>query len=233
MMKRGKRVIENKKLVDKTKRYSIDEAIDILKSSKKAKFDETVELAILLGVDPKKSDQMVRGATTLPHGTGKKVKVLVFANGDKAKEAVEAGADYVGEDDLIEKISNGFMDFDLVISTPDLMKKIGKLGKILGVKGLMPNPKVGTVTNDISKVVTEAKKGRVQYKIDKNANLHTIVGKISFSKEQLKENIIHLLTEIKRAKPQSAKGTYFKSVTLSTTMGVGVPLDTGEINSIK
>lgn len=232
-MKRGKRVIENKKLVDKTKRYSIDEAIDILKSSKKAKFDETVELAILLGVDPKKSDQMVRGATTLPHGTGKKVKVLVFANGDKAKEAVEAGADYVGEDDLIEKISNGFMDFDLVISTPDLMKKIGKLGKILGVKGLMPNPKVGTVTNDISKVVTEAKKGRVQYKIDKNANLHTIVGKISFSKEQLKENIIHLLTEIKRAKPQSAKGTYFKSVTLSTTMGVGVPLDTGEINSIK
>lgn len=232
-MKRGKRVIENKKLVDKTKRYSIDEAIDILKNSKKAKFDETVELAILLGVDPKKSDQMVRGATTLPHGTGKKVKVLVFANGDKAKEAVEAGADYVGEDDLIEKISNGFMDFDLVISTPDLMKKIGKLGKILGVKGLMPNPKVGTVTNDISKVVTEAKKGRVQYKIDKNANIHTIVGKISFNKEQLKENIIHLLTEIKRAKPQSAKGTYFKSVTLSTTMGVGVPLDTGEINSIK
>ncbi len=232
-MKRGKRVLENKKLVDKSKRYSIDEAIDILKNTKKAKFDETVELAILLGVDPKKSDQMVRGATTLPHGTGKKVRVLVFANGDKAKEALEAGADYVGEDDLIEKISNGFMDFDLVISTPDLMKKIGKLGKILGVKGLMPNPKVGTVTNDIAKVVTEAKKGRVQYKMDKNANIHTIVGKVSFSKEQLKENILHLLTEIKRARPQSAKGTYFKSVTLSTTMGVGVPLDKGKINSLK
>lgn len=232
-MKRGKRVIENKKLVDKTKKYSIDEAIDILKKTKKVKFDETVELSMLLGVDPKKSDQMVRGATTLPHGTGKKVKVLVFANGDKAKEAIDAGADYVGEDDLIEKILNGFLDFDLVISTPELMKKIGKLGKILGTKGLMPNPKVGTVTNDIAKVVNEAKKGRVQFRIDKNANLHTVAGKISFDKEKLKENIIHILTEIKRAKPQSAKGTYFKSVTLSTTMGVGVPLDTAEINSIK
>ncbi len=232
-MKRGKRVIENKKLVDKTKKYSIDEAIDILKKTKKVKFDETVELSMLLGVDPKKSDQMVRGATTLPHGTGKKVRVLVFANGDKAKEAIEAGADYVGEDDLIEKISNGFLDFDLVISTPELMKKIGKLGKILGTRGLMPNPKVGTVTKDIGKVVNEAKRGRVQFKMDKNANLHTVVGKISFDKEKLKENIIHILTEIKRAKPQSAKGTYFKSVTLSTTMGVGVPLDTAEINSIK
>ncbi|MDD3803887.1 MAG: 50S ribosomal protein L1 [bacterium] len=230
---KAKRVNENTKLVDKTKRYSIDEAIDIMKSTKKAKFDETVEVAMTLGVDPKKSDQMVRGAATLPNGTGKTVRVLVFANGDKAKEAQEAGADIVGEDDIIEKISGGFIDFDLAIATPDLMKKVGKLGKILGVRGLMPNPKVGTVTNDVKKVVGEAKKGRVQYKLDKNANLHTIVGKISFDKDKLKENILYLLTEVKRARPQSAKGTYFKSVTLSTTMGVGVPLNTSEINSLK
>ena len=230
---KAKRVNENTKLVDKTKRYSIDEAIDIMKSTKKAKFDETVEVAMTLGVDPKKSDQMVRGAATLPNGTGKTVRVLVFANGDKAKEAQEAGADIVGEDDIIEKISGGFIDFDLAIATPDLMKKVGKLGKILGVRGLMPNPKVGTVTNDVKKVVGEAKKGRVQYKLDKNGNLHTIVGKISFEKDKLKENILFLLTEVKRARPQSAKGTYFKSVTLSTTMGVGVPLNTSEINSLK
>ena len=230
---KAKRVKENSKLVDKTKRYSIDEAIDIMKSTKKTKFDETVEVAMAIGVDPKKSDQMVRGAATLPNGTGKVVRILVFANGDKAKEAQEAGADFVGEDDIIEKISGGFTAFDLAISTPDLMKKVGKLGKILGVRGLMPNPKVGTVTNDIKKVVGEAKKGRVQYKLDKNANIHTIVGKISFDKDKLKENILYLLTEVKRARPQSAKGTYFKSVTLSTTMGVGVPLNTSEINSLK
>ncbi|MGE3062985.1 MAG: 50S ribosomal protein L1 [bacterium] len=230
---KAKRVNENTKLVDKTKRYSIDEAIDIMKSTKKAKFDETVEVAMALGVDPKKSDQMVRGAATLPNGTGKTVRVLVFANGDKAKEAQEAGADIVGEDDIIEKISGGFIDFDLAIATPDLMKKVGKLGKILGVRGLMPNPKVGTVTNDVKKVVGEAKKGRVQYKLDKNGNIHTIVGKISFEKDKLKENILFLLTEVKRARPSSAKGTYFKSVTLSTTMGVGVPLNTSEINSLK
>jgi len=230
---KAKRVIENTKLVDKTRRYSIDEAIDVMKATKKTKFNETVEIAMSLGVDPKKSDQMVRGAATLPNGTGKTVKILVFANGDKAKEAEEAGADFIGEDDIIEKITKGFIDFDLAISTPDLMKKVGKLGKILGVRGLMPNPKVGTVTNDIKKVVNEAKKGRVQFKLDKNGNIHTIVGKISFEKDKLKENILYLLTEVKRAKPQSAKGTYFKSVTLSTTMGVGVPLNTAEINSLK
>ncbi|PIP13922.1 MAG: 50S ribosomal protein L1 [bacterium (Candidatus Stahlbacteria) CG23_combo_of_CG06-09_8_20_14_all_34_7] len=232
-MMKAKRVIENTKLVDKTRRYSIDEAIDVMKATKKTKFNETVEIAMSLGVDPKKSDQMVRGAATLPNGTGKTVKILVFANGDKAKEAEEAGADFIGEDDIIEKITKGFIDFDLAISTPDLMKKVGKLGKILGVRGLMPNPKVGTVTNDIKKVVNEAKKGRVQFKLDKNGNIHTIVGKISFEKDKLKENILYLLTEVKRAKPQSAKGTYFKSVTLSTTMGVGVPLNTAEINSLK
>ena len=230
---KAKRVIENTKLVDKTRRYSIDEAIDVMKATKKTKFNETVEKAMSLGVDPKKSDQMVRGAATLPNGTGKTVKILVFANGDRAKEAEEAGADFIGEDDIIEKITKGFIDFDLAISTPDLMKKVGKLGKILGVRGLMPNPKVGTVTNDIKKVVNEAKKGRVQFKLDKNGNIHTIVGKISFEKDKLKENILYLLTEVKRAKPQSAKGTYFKSVTLSTTMGVGVPLNTAEINSLK
>ncbi|HAV93186.1 TPA: 50S ribosomal protein L1 [candidate division WOR-3 bacterium] len=230
---KAKRVKENVKLVDKTKRYSIDEAIDIMKATKKVKFDETVEIGMSLGVDPKKSDQMVRGAVTLPNGTGKTVKILVFANGDKAKEAQDAGADFVGEDDIIEKIAAGFTSFDLAIATPDLMKKVGKLGKILGVRGLMPNPKVGTVTNDIKKVVEEAKKGRIQFKLDKGANIHTIVGKISFEKDKLKENILFLLTEVKRARPQSAKGTYFKSVTLSTTMGVGVPLNTSEINSLK
>lgn len=230
---KAKRVKENSKLVDKTKRYTIEEAIDIMKATKKTKFDETVEVSMALGVDPKKSDQMVRGAATLPNGTGKTVRVLVFANGDKAKEAQDAGADIVGEDDIIEKISGGFIDFDLAISTPDLMKKVGRLGKILGVRGLMPNPKVGTVTNDVRKVVEEAKKGRVQYKLDKNGNINTIVGKISFEKDKLRENILFLLTEVKRARPQSAKGTYFKSVTLSTTMGVGVPLNTSEINSLK
>lgn len=232
-MKRGKRYVDNAKGIDKTKRYSLEEAIDILKSSKTVKFDETVEIAVSLGVDPKKSDQAVRGATTLPHGTGKKVKVAVFAAGDKAKEALDAGADIVGEDDLIEKVQGGFLDFNLAIATPDLMKKVGKIGKILGVRGLMPNPKVGTVTNDIKKVVEEAKKGRIQFKMDKGGQLHTMVGKLSFDKDKLKENIVYFLTEVKRAKPQSAKGTYIKSVTVSSTMGVGVPIDMSEVNQIK
>lgn len=232
-MKRGKRYVENAKGIDKTKRYSLEEAIDILKGSKAVKFDETVEIAVSLGVDPKKSDQAVRGATTLPHGTGKKVKVAVFAAGDKAKEALDAGADIVGEDDLIEKVQGGFLDFNLAIATPDLMKKVGKIGKILGVRGLMPNPKVGTVTNDIKKVVEEAKKGRIQFKMDKGGQLHTMVGKLSFDKDKIKENIVYFLAEVKRAKPQSAKGTYIKSVTISSTMGVGVPIDMSEVNQIK
>jgi len=232
-MKRGKRYNDNAKGLDKTKRFSLDEALELLKNSKTVKFDETVEIAVSLGVDPKKSDQAVRGATTLPNGTGKKVKVLVFATGEKAKEALDAGADFVGEEDMIEKIQGGFLDFNLAIATPDSMKKVGKIGKILGVRGLMPNPKVGTVTVDIKKVVEEAKKGRIQFKMDKGGQLHTMVGKLSFDKDKLKENIVYFLAEVKRAKPQSAKGTYIKSVTISSTMGVGVPIDMADINQIK
>lgn len=232
-MKRSKRYTSNKESFDKSKRYSIDEAIEVLKKGAKVKFDESVEIAIRLGIDPKKSDQMVRGAATLPNGTGKSVKVLVFAAGDKAKEAQEAGADFVGDDELIEKVQGGFLDFNLAVSTPDMMKKVGRLGKILGTRGLMPNPKVGTVTNDIAKVVSEAKKGRIQFRVDKGANIHSLIGKISFENGKIKENIEYFIREIKRAKPQAAKGTYIKSVTITTTMGIGVPIDLAEISQIK
>ncbi len=232
-MKRSKRYTSIKEGFDKSKKYTINEAIDILKAGAKVKFDESVEIAIRLGIDPKKSDQMIRGAATLPHGTGKTVRILVFAAGDKAKEAQEAGADFVGEDDIIEKIQGGFLDFDLAISTPDMMKKVGRLGKVLGTRGLMPNPKVGTVTNDVSKVVAEAKKGRIQFRVDKGANIHSLIGKISFDKDKLRDNIEYFVREIKRAKPQAAKGTYIKSVTITTTMGIGVPIDLAEISQIK
>ena len=232
-MKRSKRYTSIKEGFDKSKKYTINEAIDILKAGAKVKFDESVEIAIRLGIDPKKSDPMIRGAATLPHGTGKTVRILVFAAGDKAKEAQEAGADFVGEDDIIEKIQGGFLDFDLAISTPDMMKKVGRLGKVLGTRGLMPNPKVGTVTNDVSKVVAEAKKGRIQFRVDKGANIHSLIGKISFDKDKLRDNIEYFVREIKRAKPQAAKGTYIKSVTITTTMGIGVPIDLAEISQIK
>lgn len=232
-MKRSKRYTSIKEGFDKSKKYTINEAIGILKAGAKVKFDESVEIAIRLGIDPKKSDQMIRGAATLPHGTGKTVRILVFAAGDKAKEAQEAGADFVGEDDIIEKIQGGFLDFDLAISTPDMMKKVGRLGKVLGTRGLMPNPKVGTVTNDVSKVVAEAKKGRIQFRVDKGANIHSLIGKISFDKDKLRDNIEYFVREIKRAKPQAAKGTYIKSVTVTTTMGIGVPIDLAEISQIK
>jgi large subunit ribosomal protein L1 len=197
----------------------------LLKEGKHAKFDESVDMAIRLGVNPKHADQMVRGTVALPHGVGKEVKVLVFAKGEKEKEAREAGADFVGAEELVEKITGGWTDFDKAIATPDMMGTVGRLGKVLGPRGLMPNPKVGTVTFDVGRAVKELKAGRVEFKVDKTGIVHTTVGKISFSAEQLKENVMALMDTIIRAKPSSSKGTYLKSVAISTTMGPGIKLD--------
>lgn len=232
-MKRSKRYVSIREQVDKTKRYSIDEALETLKKLSSVKFDETVEISMRMGVDPKRGDQNIRGAVTLPNGTGKSVKVLVFAEGDKAKEATEAGADFIGDDDTIEKIKKGFMDFQVVIATPDMMKNVGKIGKILGPRGLMPNPKTGTVTPDVGKAVRESKMGKVNFRLDKSGNIHSLMGKLSFEKEKLAQNIESFIKEIKRAKPQTAKGVYIKNVTLSSTMGPGVPIDLSEVAKIK
>jgi len=218
--------------VDRTKKYAADEAIGIALAAKYAKFDETVDVSFNLGVDPKYADQMLRGAIVLPHGTGKKSKVLVFAKGEKATEAEKAGADYVGAEDLVEKIAGGWIDFDAVIATPDMMKVISKLGKILGTKGLMPNPKVGTVTMEIGRAVKEHKAGRVEYRTEKTGIVHAVIGKTSFGKEKLFENFKTVLAEINRIKPASAKGVYMKAITLSTTMGPGIKLDTTTVLDI-
>ncbi len=212
--------------VDRTKKYTAEEAVKLALETKYTKFDETVDVAFSLGVDPKHSDQMLRGAIVLPHGTGKQSKVLVFAKGEKATEAEKAGADFVGAEDLVEKISGGWLDFDAVIATPDMMKVISKLGKILGTKGLMPNPKVGTVTMDLARAVKEHKAGRVEYRTEKTGIIHTVIGKTSFGDKKLVENFHAILTEIHRIKPASAKGIYIKTVTLSTTMGPGIKLET-------
>lgn len=232
-MKRSKRYKTIREQVDKTKRYSIDEALETLKKLSAVKFDESVEISMRMGVDPKRGDQNIRGAVTLPNGTGKSVKVLVFAEGDKAAEAKEAGADFIGDDETIEKIKKGFMDFQVVIATPDMMKNVGKIGKILGPRGLMPNPKTGTVTPDVGKAVKESKMGKVNFRLDKSGNIHSLMGKLSFEKGKLAENIESFIKEIKRAKPQTAKGVYIKNVTLSSTMGPGVPIDLSEVAKIK
>lgn len=205
--------------------YSLREAVDLVKQTAYAKFDETVDLALRLGVDPKRSDQMVRGTTLLPHGTGKKLRVVVFAKGEKEQEAKAAGADYVGSDDLIEKIKGGWMEFDQAIATPDLMASVGKLGKILGPRGLMPNPKAGTVTFEVGKALAEIRKGRVEYKVEKAGIVHVSVGKVSFENTRLYENAMAVLESVMRAKPASAKGKYLKSATISSTMGPGIRLD--------
>lgn len=211
--------------VDRTRKYTVEEAMGLVKKAAYAKFDETVELAVRLGVNPKYADQMVRGAIVLPHGTGQKVRVLVFAKGDKEREAKEAGADFAGSDELVQKVQEGFLDFDRVIATPDMMGAVGKLGRILGTRGLMPNPKVGTVTFDVTKAVQEAKAGKVQYRVEKAGIVHARIGRVSFQEQQLIENAQALVHALVRAKPSTAKGTYLKSITVSSTMGPGIKID--------
>ncbi|MCA1012876.1 50S ribosomal protein L1 [Halobacillus halophilus] len=225
MAKKSKRQQELQKLVDRTKSYNVQEAIDLVKETSKANFDETVEAAFRLGVDPKKADQQIRGAMVLPHGTGKSQRVLVFAKGDKAKEAEEAGADYVGEQDLINSINQGWFDFDVVVATPDMMAEVGKLGRVLGPKGLMPNPKTGTVTFEVEKAVNEIKAGKVEYRVDKAANIHVPIGKASFDKEKLTENFEAITDALIKAKPQASKGTYMRNAAVSSTMGPGIKVD--------
>ena len=212
----------------------LKEAVALVKHSAKAKFDETVEVASHLGVDPRHSDQLVRGTVVLPHGTGKKIRVLVFTKGEKEKEAQAAGADYVGAEEYAKKIQEGWTDVDVIVATPDMMGELSKLGRILGPRGLMPNPKSGTVTFDVARAVREVKAGKIEFRVDKGANVHAPVGKASFSEDQLYENTLAFLRELVRSKPSAAKGTYLKSVTLSTTMGPGVPLDPQTVlNSVK
>jgi len=224
-MKRGKRYNSAAEKLDKDKLHSLAEAIGLVKEAATAKFDESVEIAANLNVDPKKADQQVRGTVVLPHGTGKSVKILVLTRGEKEKEAQEAGADFVGSTEFIDKIKEGWTDFDVTIATPDMMGEVGKLGKILGPRGLMPNPKSGTVTFEVAKAVQEAKAGKVEYRVDKAGNIHVAVGKVSFGPEQLMENTKLLLGELVRAKPSAAKGQYIKTLTLSSTMGPGIRVD--------
>ena len=225
MTKHGKAYTDATKRYDREHLHSPAEALGLVKTLSTRKFDETVETALRLGVDPRKADQMVRGTVSLPHGTGRTVRVAVFAAGEPAREAEAAGADVVGTDDLVARVEGGFLDFDVAISTPDLMGQVGKLGRTLGPRGLMPNPKTGTVTNDIGKAVAEFKAGKVEYRSDRNGNVHVPVGKVSFSPDQLVENFTAVLDEIHRAKPASAKGRYIKSVSVSSTMGPGVRID--------
>ena len=222
-MKKGKKYSDSLKLIDRTKLYDPEEAVALVKQTAKAKFDETVEISVRLGVDPRHADQQVRGAVVLPNGTGKTVRVLVFAKGDKAKEAQDAGADFVGDDDLVKKIqTESWFGFDVCVATPDMMGTIGRIARILGPKGLMPNPKSGTVTMDVAKAVADIKAGKVEYRVDKTAIVHVPVGKVSFGADKLTENLASLMDAIVKAKPAAAKGTYLKSVVLSTTMGPGV-----------
>jgi large subunit ribosomal protein L1 len=215
--------------IDRSKRYTVDEAMTVLKESSYAKFDESVDLAVRLGVNPKHADQMVRGAIVLPHGTGKSIRVLVFAKGEKEKEALEAGADLAGSDELVQKVQEGFIDFDRVIATPDMMGAVGKLGRVLGPRGLMPNPKVGTVTFDVKTAVREAKAGKVEYRVDKAGIVHCRVGRRSFDQKNLSENATALLRELMAKKPSTAKGTYLRSITLTSTMGPGIRVDTSSV----
>ena len=224
-MSKSKRYTENIEKIDTNKGYNLDEAINIINESKKVKFDETIDLAINLGVDPKHADQVIRGTVSLPHGTGKKMKVLVIAKGEKADEALAAGADYAGDKEFLDKIKSGWTDVDVIISTPDMMVEVGKLGKVLGPRKLMPNPKSGTVTANIKEAVSEVKKGKIEFRVDKNGIVHTIIGKSSFDKENLAENCRVIMDAIMKSKPNSLKGTYLKKVTLSSTMGPGIKLD--------
>ena len=224
-MKRSKAYRAAAEKIDEAQLYTPEAALELVKSGATAKFDETVEVALRLGVDPRKADQMVRGTVNLPNGTGKTARVLVFATGEKAAAAEAAGADIVGSDDLIDRISGGFLDFDAVVATPDLMGKVGRLGRVLGPRGLMPNPKTGTVTMDVAKAVTDIKGGKIEFRVDRHANLHFIVGKASFTPAQLAENYFAAMDEVMRLKPSAAKGRYVKKVTIASTMGPGVAVD--------
>ena len=233
MAKTGKKYQEAAKLIDAAKLYSPKEAVELVKKTSVTKFNSSVEVAVRLGVNPKYADQQVRGALVLPHGTGKSKTVLVFAKGAKIQEAEAAGADYVGSEELVAKIQGGWTDFDVAVATPDMMGLVGRLGKILGPKGLMPNPKVGTVTMDVARAVNEIKAGKIEYRTDKAGNVQTSIGKVSFTEEQLLENYITLVETLIKVKPSGAKGQYIKSVTLSTTMGPGVPVDVLKASSNK
>ncbi|GAA4076737.1 50S ribosomal protein L1 [Actinomadura miaoliensis] len=231
-MKRSKAYRAAAEKIDREHLYSPAEAMRLAKETSVTKFDATVEVALRLGVDPRKADQMVRGTVNLPHGTGKTARVLVFAGGAKAEEAREAGADFVGSDDLIEKIQGGFLDFDAVVATPDQMGKVGRLGRVLGPRGLMPNPKTGTVTMDVAKAVTDIKGGKIEFRVDRHANLHFIVGKTSFSERQLVENYAAAVEEIQRLKPSAAKGRYVKKAAVTTSMGPSVPIDPNAVRNL-
>jgi large subunit ribosomal protein L1 len=228
----SKRYTDAERAIDRERLYGPADALDLVKSTAKAKFDETIELAVRLGFDPRKADQMVRGTVSLPAGTGKPVRVAVFAAGPAAEEAREAGADVVGADDLVERVQGGFMDFDIAIATPDLMGQVGKLGRVLGPRGLMPNPKTGTVTAEVGKAVQEFKGGRVEYRTDRYGNVHVPVGKASFDKAALMSNFRAVVEELNRAKPASAKGRYMRGLTVSSTMGPGIKIDPGRLRNL-
>jgi large subunit ribosomal protein L1 len=228
-MKHGKNWRKVRELVDKTKEYGLAEAVEFLKTNSYVKYDESVEIAVNLGVDPRKSEQAVRGAVVVPHGLGKTVRVLAFVQGDKEREAKEAGADYTGSEDIADKIKDGWLDFDAVVATPDQMKVVGKLGKILGTRGLMPNPKVGTVTMDIGRAIKELKAGKVEFRVDKAGILHASVGKLSFATDKLVDNTKTFMDAVIKAKPSSAKGQYVKKVSLTSTMGQGLKINVNEL----
>lgn len=233
MGKRGKQYRQVKETYDSTNAYPVEEALDLLSKLHFAKFDESVDVAVRLGVDPKRADQMVRGTVTLPHGTGKTVRIVAFAKGEKEKEAEEAGADVVGGEDLVNKIKNeGWLEFDKAVATPDMMSQVGKIGKILGPRGLMPNPKVGTVTFELKKAIEELKAGKTEFRVDKVGNVHVAIGKVSFGSEKLRENFLVLLDALIRAKPAASKGTYLKNVAVSTTMSPGVKIDSGNVRTL-
>jgi large subunit ribosomal protein L1 len=229
MAKKGKKYLEAAKLVDRLTAYPVAEAIDLAKKTNYTKFDATLEVAFRLGVDPKKADQQIRGAVVLPNGTGKTQRVLVFAKGEKVKEAEAAGADYVGDSEYINKIQQGWFDFDVIVATPDMMGEVGKLGRVLGPKGLMPNPKTGTVTFDVTRAINEIKAGKVEYRVDKSGNIHVPIGKASFENEKLVENFKTVFETMLKVKPSAAKGTYMKNVTVASTMGPGVKVDPSSV----
>lgn len=224
MAKTGKKYLASAKLVDREKRYEINEAIALLKKTSFEKFDSSVQLSLNLNVDPRHADQQIRGAVVLPHGTGRSQKVLVVTQGPKEKEALDAGADYVGNKEILEKVKGGWFDFDVIVATPDMMGELGKLGKILGPKGLMPNPKTGTVTMDVAKAVKDIKKGKVEYRVDKEGNISVLFGRVSFTEEQLAENLVTLMDLIRKARPAAVKGHYMKNVVISSTMGPGIKI---------